>query len=195
MKKSYLLALLLTMWFVVPARAVENGATTREQIKTQRAENKATQQEIRDDKCQLTESKINFRLNQMTQARDRHYETYQNISKRISDMISRWEAKGCDVTKLKTQQAEVEKMLADFSAAFRDLESSMQDTKQYQCGDSQGKFVSAAQQARTKNQTLRQKALAIRTYITNTVRPTMQTTMQACMPSPKPSVSPTTGGN
>jgi len=184
------LALLLSMWIVAPVRAVEPGASSapeqrraaREELKTTRAEIKETRTELKEDKCQMAEAKINFRLNQITENRDKHYETYQNMKQRMDGMITRWEGQGCNVSTLKTQRTQLETMLADFATAYRNLESSFQDTKQYQCGESQGKFVSAAQSARAKNQTLQQKALALRTYFINTIKPTLLSTIKTCKP-------------
>ncbi len=202
MKKTIFLALLLMLWLATPARAVQGAMTTnrseirvqKEQIETAREETKENREELRQQRCDLIESRINFRTNQYEQNRDRHYNLYEGVRKRIGDLVTKLEGKSCDVTTLKADLTKFDSLIADFAAAFRDFNTSMQATKEYRCGESEGKFASSAQTARQKNQTLREKALAVKTYFTGTIQPELSQKVKACLPTPAPSASPTTEG-
>lgn len=202
MKKTIFLALLLMLWLATPARAVQGAMTTnrseirvqKEQIETAREETKENREELRQKRCDLIESRINFRTNQYEQNRDRHYNLYQGVRKRIGDLVTKLEGKSCDVTTLKADLTKFDSLIADFAAAFRDFNTSMQATKEYRCGESEGKFASSAQTARQKNQALREKALAVKTYFTGTIQPELSQKVKACLPTPAPSASPTTEG-
>lgn len=202
MKKTIFLALLLMLWLVTPARAVQGTMTAnrseirvqKEQVQEAREETKENREELRQKRCDLIESRINFRTNQYEQNRDKHYNLYQGVRKRIGDLVAKLEGKSCDVTTLKAELTKFDSLIAEFAAAFRDFNTTMQATKEYRCGESEGKFASSAQTARQKNQVMREKALAVKTYFKQTIQPELSQKVKACLASPKPSASSITEG-
>jgi len=202
MNKTIFLALLLMLWLATPARAVQGGMTTnrneikvqKEQIQEAREVTKENREELRQKRCDLIESRINFRTSQYEQNRDKHYNLYQGVRKRIADLVTKLEGKSCDVTTLKADLTKFDSLISDFAASFRDFNASMIATKEYRCGESEGKFTSSAQTSRQKNQVMREKALAVKTYFKETIQPELSQKIKTCLPSPKPSASPTTEG-
>ena len=181
MKKTMFLALLVMLWLVTPARAVQGSTTAnRSEIRVQKEQVQETREELRQKRCDLIESKINFRTSQYEQNRDKHYNLYQGVRKRIADLITKQEGKSCNVATLKADLTKFDSLIAEFAAAFRDFNTSMQAAKEYRCGESEGKFASSAQTARQKNQVMREKALAVKTFFKSTIQPELSQKIKSC---------------
>lgn len=206
MKRTIFLALLAIVFLAAPARAVQSGMTsTRSEIQVQKQQLDAAKEiaaqnreENRQKQCDLIESRVNFRINQYEQNRDKHYALFQGVRKRIAALITKFENRGCDVAALKTDLTKFDALIADFAAAFREFTTSMQATREYHCGESEGKFATAAQESRGKSLALREKSQAVHAYFKNTIQPELAQKAKVCQPSPKPtakpSASPLSGG-
>lgn len=198
MKKYILLALLPMFFVVVQVKAIEPRMTNvrtqfqlqKDQLTASKAAIIANRETIRQQRCAAIETKVNTRLQQMEQNRDKHYNLYQGVRKRIAALVTKFENRGCDVTKLKTDLATFDKLISDFAAAFRNFTSSMQAVREYRCTEKDGQFVTAAQTAKEKGVILREKAQAVHIYFKNTIQPELSQKAKTCQPSPKPSVKP-----
>lgn len=198
MKTTIFLAVLAIVWLVSPVRAVEPGMTgTRSEIKLQKEQKEearelamTNREENRQQQCDLIESRINFRINQYEQNRNRHYSIFQGVRNRIAALIAKFETRGCDVAGLKIDLTKFDTLIADFAAAFREFTTSMQATREYRCGESEGKFAAATQESRGKSLALRQASLAVHEYFKNTIQPELSQKAKVCQPSPKPTTKP-----
>ncbi len=200
MKKSLLLALIAIVWCVVPVWAVEPGKTAnRTEVKTQLTQpTKAkeittqTREEMQAQRCEARQAKVTFRLNQTQQNRDKHYNLFGGVRKRIAALIIKYEKRGCDVAQLQTDLNKFDSLIAEFAAAFRDFTTSMKSVQTYSCDQTDTKFASATQLASKKNQVVREKSTAVKTFFKNTIQPELSQKVKTCAPLPKPSASPKT---
>lgn len=193
MNKAAFFAPLLSIAVVVPVWASEPGTTTnraltlKEVVPTASPLIHSREQNVQA-RCQLSESKINFRINQAEQSRDKHVSIYNGVKKRLDNLVAKFESKGCDVSTLKNNLTKFDSLIQDFGAAVRDYTGSLQNTRNLQCGDTQGKFVGAAQTARQKLLVVKQKADAVHEFFKTTIQPQLSQKIKECSPSPKPTL-------
>jgi hypothetical protein len=202
MNKILFPALLILASLATPIWAIEPGMSSvrsevklqREQLQEARELAETNREENREAKCDLIETRINTRLNQTEQNRDRHYNIFQGVRTRVGALITQFEHRGCDVAGLKTNLTKFDALIADFAAAFREFTASMQATREYRCGESEGKFAQAAQESRGKSLALRTASQAVHAFFKNTIQPELMQQAKICQPSPKPSASPISKG-
>jgi bisphosphoglycerate-dependent phosphoglycerate mutase len=198
MKRTIFLTMLAIVWLVTPVQAVEPGMTNaRSEIRLQKTQLHATRsatlanrEEIKQKQCDLIENRINFRLSQSEQNRDKQYNIFQGVRKRIAALITKFGNRSCDVASLKTNLTTFDILIANFSSAFREFTTSMQATREYRCSESEGKFATATQASRGKSLALREASQAVHTFFKNTIQPELSSKAKECQPSPKPSAKP-----
>ncbi len=205
MYKTWLLSMFLFMISFQPAMAVANGngandaarQRARENVQEMiqnnqlsRVENREQIQEKRAEtdqaRCERVTAKINNRLNQYQENKEKYHNRYQGYREQVAKKIATFKSRGCDVSQVETDLPLFDQNIDEFAAAFRIFINSLQGTRAYACGESQGKFATEVNQSRQEFQLMRQKALSLQQFVQNTFKIHVRQTFAACSPSVTP---------
>ena len=99
-----------------------------------------------------------------------HLKRYQTLREKVARIITSLEAKGLDVTKLKTDlemlDAKIKKAQDDYAAFIAKLK----ETKDLSCGSSEGEFKAKLDEARALLKTFREDLEDIRNFYKTTIK-------------------------
>lgn len=125
-------------------------------------------------RCEKRTQVIDARISKFNTNKEKHINNYNSMKQKLTNLIAKLQAKGYDVSKLqadgKTWDEKVKKYAADYAAFI----AKMTETKNYVCGESEGNFASALNQARQLLVVVKQSALDMRTFHLTVIRPDMQ---------------------
>jgi hypothetical protein len=158
---------------------------------TTKEERQVVKQETAAGRCEKVTSRINSRLNFYEQNKDKYSSRYQGYRKHIEDMLPIWKDKGCDIAKLEQDLPVFDTLVTDFADSFRDFIASLQGTRAYICGESQGLFAGELKQSHDKLTIVRQKALALKNFVQGTLKPDVKTARESCPLKVKPTLKVT----
>jgi len=146
--------------------------TQRADLKTQRD---ATMQQRKTDRCEKIQARIAERLTNFDSIENKHMAVYTNMQDRIQKFIDRLTAAGVDTTKVKTDLADLQTKIAQFSTDYKTYVAALGDAKSFTCGDTDATTTTNVktkmQAARAALVTVHQDAMAIRTFMQGTVVP------------------------
>lgn len=204
-QKTWLLSLLLLMLSFQPAfaladttaadnaarqRARENVQEMIDENKLSRVENREQVQEKRSEtiqaRCERVTAKINNRLNLYQENKDKYYHRYQGYRQQVEAKMDVLKNRGCDTSQIEADLPIFDQKLSDFAASFREFHNTLQGSRAYVCGESQGKFAENVSQSRLEFQVMRQQALALQQFVQNTFKVHARQTFAACSPSVTP---------
>lgn len=195
MKKTALfISLLLVMASVriVSAKADQPIAVSRQDamdakrsdvqqnIVDRRADVQDKMEERQDQVCQNVQARIQNRLNRYEENKDKYMARHQGVISRLTDLGNKLEDQGCDPAQIRTDLDTYNGLIQEFATAFRNMVTTMQQTKNYACGESQGQFSGSVNQTRQQLQVVQQKALALKNFFNNTLRLHLRQTAAAC---------------
>jgi hypothetical protein len=150
-------------------------ATDKPRIKEEKQkqvnELKVQKQELIDDRCNQITERVNQKIENYNKNHSNHKGIYSNIQVRLKNLIEKGEAAGYDVSKLKEDLETLNTKVENFQDAYTAFIAKLGETKEHQCGNSQGEFVRTMQQTRTELQRVRESISDIRSFYENTIRP------------------------
>lgn len=123
------------------------------------------------NRCTLVTERVNLITTRYEQNRQRHIERYQNIYKRVSDLVSKLESKGYDVSKLKTDLVQLNTMTQTFAQEYNSVMVELNNSKNHACGNSEGDFRQAITNAKNNLVKARETALEIRVLVNDQIKP------------------------
>lgn len=115
---------------------------------------------------------------------------YKDITAHLTKIIARLKEAKVDTTELETEKTELAKRIATYSTSLKTYQTSLEDLAALDCQTDPAAFRSALEAARANRVTLNTDALAIRSYITDTIKVTLQTVRDSIK---KPTTDDTTG--
>ncbi len=124
--------------------------------------------------CQRITSVIDSRISSYDTHKQEHIQRYDNIVNRVTELVSKLTDKGYDVSKLTTDLHTLNGMIKDFATDYTNFINTLKDAKQFACGNSQGQFAAKVEEARTYLKQAREQAVAIRSFILETIKPDLQ---------------------
>lgn len=130
--------------------------------------------------CAQTEARIEARLTRYAQNRDQWMNRHQGIISRLTSLADKLEARGCDAAQLRAEIQTYQGLVENFAAAFRDFYTSLQGTRQYACGQSEGQFASQVRESQTKLQAVQAAGNTLQQHVKTTLQTRLQTANQAC---------------
>jgi hypothetical protein len=138
-----------------------------------------------DLRCANITSRINARIEFYNGRKEAHLDRYNYIKERVTLLISNLKAKGFDTSKLESDLAAGKPKFDKLATDFQSFMSKLAETKNYDCGDSQGKFVDTLKAAKTLREVVMADVKDVRDYIQNTIRTDLK-----ALRDQKPKVSP-----
>lgn len=158
----------------------------QQEMQQKRAEVNSLRTTITADRCNLANQRIATITSRYETNRMEHIRNYQEMVRHFGDVVATLEAKGYDVTKLRTDATTLDEKIRAFGVAYDAWVTQLGVAKQYACGESEGKFKDELLKSRQLALKVRQAAIDIRTFYLNTIKPDIK-----AVRAQKPKVSPT----
>jgi len=99
---------------------------------------------------------------------------YTELQTRLNNLVTKLKAKSVDTTTLEAEITTLNTKIATFNTDLTAYKQALSDLKDVNCKTDPTGFQAALQAARSAHNTLVSDALAIRTYLVNTIKPTLQ---------------------
>ncbi len=160
MKKALIIA--SSLGLLLASVAVAKVDTTA--LRAQRAANAQA-------KCDLIEANVTRKITNFEANRNKHVASYIRTKEKVAAMVTKLEAKGYDVTKLKADLIEYDAKIKKFSDDHAAYIAALTSTQEFACGKSEGEFKTQLIAARGILKAVHDDSVAIRTYWAETVKP------------------------
>lgn len=121
--------------------------------------------------AQTIAAKLNERFGTSVTTRTKAYE---NLVKHLTNIIAKLKAKGVDVSKLQQENVELQSKIATYKTDLASYKQALSDVKTIDCVADPAAFKAALQTARTAHDKLVNDAIAIKTYVKDTIKPTLE---------------------
>jgi hypothetical protein len=135
-----------------------------------REEYQNMKEKIAAAKCTRVEKQVKNRISRFDNQQLNHLASYQKTKTLLEGKIKRLEEKSYEVTTLKADLVEYEKLVQDFKDDYAEYVTILKETQNYACGQSEGIFRSKLADARDQLKVVHQDAVAIRTFWAKTMR-------------------------
>lgn len=161
MQKNFLLLLTMSSLLLstVPALAVNPESTPKNQL-----------QERLKIHCENVTTSIDLVINRYNNNKGRQKSAYDAVQ----TLITILKTKGYDTTKLEADFNQLMNLVKNFENDYSTFMSTLESSKNFICGNSEGQFLKSLQEARNLIPLLRQNTLEIRNYYQSTIRPDIQ---------------------
>jgi chromosome segregation ATPase len=147
---------------------------TRENIKETKEEWKEKREENQEQRCEVAEGRIDNKINKFDENKENHVERYRHIKEAVSNLVTRLKEKGLDTGNLEKYLTELDSKIKDMASDYQTFIDKLKATKSFACGNSNGDFLAALNEAKSARLTVWQDAVEIRKYIIETIRPEMK---------------------
>lgn len=143
--------------------------------------------------CEIIEEKVGLKVARFTNNMSRRQAFYHRFANRVEKIITKFEAAGYDVTKLKADLVVLNQKITTYEQAKTSYIALLKQTQAYSCGNSEGEFAAKLTEAKTQLVKVRQANLDVRTYYQTTIRPDILALKQQSITiSPTATATPTT---
>ncbi len=149
----------------------EKIATRTGDMKEKREELASRAAQMREDRCKMLNERNTLLLTRYENNKVRHIAEYQNVKKKVEELVARLKTDGKDTTKLEADLRQLDVLIKKASDDYTAFITALKDTKNYTCGKSEGAYADALKKAMDKLMLARQSLLAVRTYYQTTIRP------------------------
>lgn len=122
----------------------------------------AAREERVEERCSRVGERVDALIQRYEENKERHVARYESIANRVGDLLARVEEAGYDTTEVRLALNKMIENKQAFVARYTNFIASLEESKQYACGDSEGQFVNALQSAREQLQLARQEAVQAR---------------------------------
>ena len=142
------------------------------------------------NRCEIITKNIDNRLARFNDNKNGHAIRYQELKTRLTNLISRLEQKGYDVSKLEADLTVLDTKIKKFADDYVTFIEQLKTTKGFACGQSQGAFADALSKAKDLLRLVRQDAMDIRDYYQTQIKPDL---MALRAQKPLPTETPSEG--
>ncbi len=122
------------------------------------------------NKCEKVASKIQAKVGSFEDGQKRRLSAYENMSKRISNIIVKMEEKGLDTADLKADLVILEAKIANMSKNYSSYIGTLNGSRGLACDDN-SKFKNKLGESRTLLTQVKKDALDIRSFYSTVIRP------------------------
>ncbi len=133
-----------------------------------------TIQQKRDDlksqRCTVLTQNIDRRINRFNNNKERHINQYNTTKQRLSQLVTKLQQKGYDVTQLQTDGKIWDGKIQKFGSDFVVFINKLTETKNVGCGQSDGAFRTLLNQARQQLVVVHQDSVDARTYYQTVIK-------------------------
>jgi chromosome segregation ATPase len=158
----------------------EAQAERQEMLEQNRAEMEARRLEMAADRCEQMTARINNRVNQYEENKDKWHSRFRGIHTRLNDLADKLDEKDCDTQILRTNLSTYEDLLGEFAAAFRIFLVELQGTRAHVCGEDGTAVIAQVRRSNTGLQNWRSAALALKNHVDQTLKPNLRQIAQTC---------------
>lgn len=140
---------------------VKNGKIIKENVekmKEKREENTAK-------RCEKVNSNIDKRVGEFNANKNVRIAHYQNIKTKFLAIADRLDKKGFDTTKLRADAAALDEKVKKLGSDYAAFIAKLTESKQYECGKSQGQFKTALEQSKDLRQVVFSDGKEIGEYV------------------------------
>lgn len=142
----------------------ENVKEVRDELKENREENVAK-------RCELSSSRLENHVANATENKTKYSAFYNNAKEKVTEFVNKLSEEGYDTSKLIAELKVMEGLVADLETAYDNYIIKLKDTANYECGNSDGKYVASLQEVRSAFLDVRKAAVAIREEYSENIRP------------------------
>jgi uncharacterized protein YoxC len=168
-----------------PSALKEELMRKKEEFRMKKDERKATREARIEDRCEDVTAHVDEVLAGYNTNHQGQVVKHEKMLERLRKMNENLIAKGYEtadlVAAVQVLGEKIEKLNADHETFIGELE----DTKEFACGESEGAFKTAMEEARAAMKVVRADVEDIRTYYRDTIRPAIE-----ALKAQKPDVSP-----
>lgn len=151
----------------------ERGATREERASERRTERSAVISEDREArviaKCEGVQTSVSNRIENESVRFKKRSGTYVNLQEKLAVLSDRFEVSEVDTTELDSLIEELNRLIADFNETFTNYGYALSDMTAIDCSENVEEFLLALEDGRVYIDELKQKAAAIRVYITENI--------------------------
>ena len=108
----------------------------KEDIQDKKNQFQEQREEKVQNRCANITNKVDQKIGNFNENKITRIERYYNLKTRISNLIDKLEDQGYDVDQLKTDLQTLDDMIEEFATTYADFISSLEDTKDFECGNS-----------------------------------------------------------
>lgn len=168
----FTLAMFSAFYIAMPhALAQERGLQKWEERLKEKYQNKKDKIEERVEKrCDVVNNHINNRINRYDENYEEVEASMDRVTTRTDEFVDRLEKKGYDVSQIREDLSTLKDMRNTRRSLYTTFIEKLRITQQYDCGDSEGAFREALQEARTALTDWREQVKATREFINSTLR-------------------------
>lgn len=122
-------------------------------------------------RCPIIESKIQVKATNFDNNKVKHLEIYARLKNQLTNIASKLEAKGVDVSVLKADLVILDQKIKKFSEDYAIYIKKLKASQEFVCGKSEGDFRTALKDAKVALAQVHKDTLDIRSYFAQTIKP------------------------
>lgn len=130
------------------------------------------------ERCDIVTKNIDTQISKYNQFKQRHVERYESTKTKVKAAVEKAKDSGANTSKLESDLVNLDSQIKNFASDYAKFISTLEQSKQYVCGDASAQFKDALQEARSKLIVVRQDTANIRNYVQTVVRPDIQEVRQ-----------------
>src|SRR3989338_8426934 len=125
----------------------------------------STEQEKNESvRCAAVLKRVEGRISQYEEDRDKHYARFDNFRDKVAESTDKAEAKGFNVTQLRTDIANLEDKISKLKTDYALFIEKLKNTRNFTCGHSQGEFQASLKEAKDQLKIVKQDAEDIQKF-------------------------------
>ena len=131
-------------------------------------------EQIQQARCSRITERIDTQIESYNLTKDKYLNIYTSVGDAVSIRLDNLENKGVDVALLRTDLQTLGSLNAEMGSSYDQFIAELTQAKEFGCGTSESEFAQQMQSARQQLLVVRQKALDVKEYIFNTLRPDLR---------------------
>jgi hypothetical protein len=140
--------------------------------------------------CQVIVTNLNKRITNFDKNKSGQVTKFKKTQTKVVTLVDNLEAKGYDVTQIRADLVTYDQLITKFNADYSTFVADLGSTRDFTCGKSSGEFMAKLSISRSQLKTIRDDAVAVRTYWSGTLKPAIDA-LKATTPT-VPTTVPTT---
>lgn len=156
----------------------KDAAELKARLEQRKAELKtsinAAKQARLKSKCQASQGKLSSISGRIKGLETSRSQVYQNLVNRLNGLSDKLEAKGADVATLNEQITQLETLIETFNTDLAAYKLAVADLAEMDCKADPTAFQASLDAARTARTKTADSAKAVRSYLTETIKPTLK---------------------
>jgi len=139
----------------------------KEKVKEKIEEKK---ENIKNRFCNRVENRIDRRIDNFEKYKENRVRRHERVRDRIASLADKLDDKGYDTSTLRSHLKTFDGMIKDYASEYSKFISMLGDSKDYTCGESEGKFVDAVKEARSQLKIAKEKRKELREYYRTVIK-------------------------